>query len=63
MQRIFYRGDRHCHFMNWLVIIDALGNVVLSRPGFLRRTNDATVMRQVYMKINIIVTKCNGWCF
>ena len=47
MQRIFYRGDRHCHFLNWLVIIDALGYVVLSRLGFLGRTNDANCMKWV----------------
>ena len=45
IQRIFYRKDRHCHFLNWLVIVDVLGFVVLSRPGFIGRTSDNTCMR------------------
>ena len=43
-QRLFYRPDRHCHFMNWLVIVDVLGYIVLSRPGFLGRSHDNTCL-------------------
>ena len=44
MQRIYYRTDRHCFFLNWLVIVDVRGFVVYSRPGFLGRTADATCL-------------------
>ena len=42
---IFYRHDRHCYFLNWVVIVDAVGYVVYSRPGFVGRTNDSACMR------------------
>ena len=45
IQRIFYRPDRHCFFFNWIVVVDALGYVVLSRPGFLGRVHNNTCMR------------------
>ena len=41
-QRLFWRKDRHCFFLNWLVIIDVKGYVVYSRPGFVGHINDAT---------------------
>ena len=47
IQRIFYRQDRHCHFLNWLVIIDVLGYVVYSHPGFIGRTNDSACLRLI----------------
>ena len=45
IQRIFYRGDRYCHFLNWLVIVDVLGTIVLSRPGYIGRTSNSTCLR------------------
>ena len=45
IQRIFFRPDRHCFFLNWIVVIDALGYVVFSRPGFLGRIHNNTAMR------------------
>ena len=30
IQRIFYRRDRHCFFLNWIVIIDVLGFITFS---------------------------------
>ena len=48
---MFYRRDRHCFFLNWLVIVDALGYVVLSRPGFIDRVHDAVC----YQNVNIPV--------
>ena len=47
IQRIFYRKDRKCHFLNWIVIVDVLGFVVLSRPGFLGRVHDNTCLSYV----------------
>ena len=44
VQQIYYRRDRHCHFLNWLVIVDVLGFIVLSRPGFLGRAHDSTCL-------------------
>ena len=45
MQRMFYRCDRHCLFLNWLVIVDCLGNIVLSRAGFIGRVHDAVCLQ------------------
>ena len=42
IQGLFYRGDRHCHFLNYLVIIDIKGYVCYSRPGFVGHLNDTT---------------------
>ena len=47
LQRLFYRGDRHCCFLNWLVIIDVSSRVVLSRPGFNGHLNDSTVLNSI----------------
>ena len=44
VQYIYYRKDRKCFFLNWLVIVDILGFIVLSRPGFLGRVADVTVL-------------------
>ena len=41
LQRLFWRRDRHCFFMNWLVIIDVQGYVVYSRPGFVGHIHDS----------------------
>ena len=51
MQRLFYRRDRHCFFLNWLVIVDLDGFVVLSRPGFIGRAHDAGCFRNVPMPV------------
>ena len=40
-QRLFYRVDRHCHFLNWFIITDVKGFIVFSRPGFLGHMNDS----------------------
>ena len=45
IQRLFYRTDRKCFFLNWLVIVDVLGFIVFSRPGFLGRVHDSTCYR------------------
>ena len=47
LQRLFYRRDRKCFFMNWLVIIDAERYVVLSRPRFVGTSNDSTCLDQI----------------
>ena len=47
MQGLFYRGDCHCFFQNWLVIVDILGQIVLSRPGFIGKTSDSTCLQWV----------------
>ena len=44
IQRLYYRGDRHAFFLNWIVIVDVKGYVILSRAGFLGRTADSTCM-------------------
>ena len=66
IQRLFYRGDRHCHFMNWYVIVDLNGFIVYSRPGFLGHLNDATCFRCKYRDINMIffflITNCHRFC-
>ena len=43
-QRLYWRGDRHCFFLNWNVIIDVAGFVVLSRPGFQGHLHDSTCL-------------------
>ena len=48
IQRIFYRRDRHCFFINWLVIIDVEGMICLSRPGFVGHLSDSTCLRSVH---------------
>ena len=45
VQGCYHKGDRHCHFLNWIVIVDVLGFVVLSRPGFLGCAHDSTCLR------------------
>ena len=44
-QRIFYHRDRHTFFLNWIVIIDIHGYIVLSRPGFVGHIADSTCFR------------------
>ena len=44
---MFYRVDRHCFFLNWLVITDVQGFIVYSRPGFLGHLNDKTCYRYI----------------
>ena len=51
MQRLFYRKDRHCFFLNWLVVTDVNGFIVYSRPGFLGHLNDSTCYRFVIFVI------------
>ena len=45
IQRLFWRRDRHCFLMNWIVITDVDGFIVLSRPGFVGHIADATCFR------------------
>ena len=45
IQRIFYRRDRHCFFLNWIVIVDAKGFIVFSRPGFVGHLHDSSCLR------------------
>ena len=45
IQRLFYRGDRKCFFLNWLVIVDVHGFIVFSQPGFTGRVHDNTCLR------------------
>ena len=47
LQRLFYRGDRHCCFLNWIVIIDVYRFIVFSRPGFVGHINDSTCLGHV----------------
>ena len=44
-QRLFWRKDWHCFFLNWMVIMDVEGFIVYSRPGFVGHLNDATCFR------------------
>ena len=50
IQRLFYRRDRHCFFMNWIVIVDVNGYIVLSHPGFLGHTHDNSCLRYLFFK-------------
>ena len=45
IQRLFWRRDRHCFFLNWIVITDVEGFVVFSRPGFMGHLHDSTCFR------------------
>ena len=45
IQRLFWRKDRHCFFLNWIVITDVEGFVVFSRPGFNGHLHDSTCYR------------------
>ena len=42
-QRLFWRRDRLCFFINWLVITTATGRIVLSHSGFVGHLHDSTV--------------------
>ena len=44
VEQFYYRGDKKFHFLNWLVITDVTGEVVLSRPGFLGHCHDNTCL-------------------
>ena len=43
-QRLFWRRDRHCFFLNWIVIVDVKGYIVFSRPGFIGHLHDSTCL-------------------
>ena len=45
LQRLFWRRDRHCFFLNWLVVVDVEGFIVFSRPGFVVHLHDSTCLR------------------
>ena len=45
LQRLFWRRDRHCFFLNWIVIMDVEGFIVFSRPGFVGHLHDSTCLR------------------
>ena len=49
MQRLFYRGDKHYHMVNWLVAVDSHGTFRYSRPGFPGHLHDATCYRYAYL--------------
>ena len=51
MQRMYCRRDRHCFFLNWLVIVDVLGYVMLSRPGFIGRVHDSVCYRNINVPV------------
>ena len=48
---MFYRRDRKCFFLNWVVIVDAMGYVVLSRPGFIGRVHDSICFQNVNVPV------------
>ena len=43
-QRLFWRGDRHCFFLNWIIVIDVARYIVMSRPGFQGHLHDSTCL-------------------
>ena len=45
LQRLFWRKDRHCFFLNWIVVVDVEGYVTYSRSGFPGHLNDSTCLR------------------
>ena len=45
LQRLFWRRDRHCFFLNWIVVVDIEGYVTFSRPGFCGHLSDSTCFR------------------
>ena len=47
LQRLFWRKDRHCFFLNWLVVVDVEGFIVWSIPGFVGHLHDSTCYRHV----------------
>ena len=44
IQRLYYRGDCHAFFLNWKVVVDVLGYIVLSRAGFLGKASDTNCL-------------------
>ena len=44
-QRLFYRGDKRCHFVNTFLVVDIRGKVVFWKAGFQGHLNDATCYR------------------
>ncbi len=42
IQRLYYRGDKKFHFLNWLLIVDTHGFFVFSQPGFAGHLHDST---------------------
>ena len=48
LQRLFWRRDRHCFFLNWIVVVDVEGFIVFSRPGFVGHLHDSTCLRCVF---------------
>ena len=54
IQRLFWRRDRHCFFLNWIVITDVEGFIVLSRPGFVGHISDSTCFRFITKYCSVI---------
>ena len=42
IQRRFYRKDKHCHFMNLLIIVDNDGFITFCKGGYMGHLVDAT---------------------
>ncbi len=45
LQRLFYRRDKHFHFVNWILVTDTKGFIVFSRVGFPGRMHDSLCYR------------------
>jgi hypothetical protein len=49
IQRLYYRRDKHFHFMNWMVIVDNDGYFVHGQAGFTGHLTDSTCFE--YMNV------------
>ena len=49
IQRLFWRRDRHCFFMNWIVIVNVYGIIRFSQPGFLGHLHDSSCYRHIQL--------------
>ncbi len=51
LQALFFRGDKRCHLINWILVTDTKGMIVFSRTGFPGRMHDSLCYRYVTLLI------------
>jgi hypothetical protein len=42
IQRRYYRRDKHCHFMNLIIVVDNNGYITFCKGGYMGHLVDAT---------------------
>jgi hypothetical protein len=51
IQRLYYRRDKHCHFVNWMVVVDIDGYFVFGQSGFRGHLIDSACYDYINMPV------------